>query len=391
MTVLNGMAWSHQRGLGCLEAVSAGYARRHPGVRINWDRVSPAEFEGAHRANEYDLIAMEHPYIGQAHADAALVPLETVLPAHVLAQQRESSVGPSFASYTWAGSQWAVAVDATAQVSAYRADLLGWHIPPVTWDEVTACLKALPPGHKAVLPADPIHLLCSLLTLCAQLGGSGWLDGTGLDPNVAVPAAERLLHLLKLVEPWSLDVGAVEALEAMSTGAVAYAPMVFGDVSYARELRYADIPSPNGALAGSLFDGIGLAISATSEKTLAAARFLAHAVSAECQRGEYVRAGGQPGNRAAWTDPDVDAAAGGFFSATLRTLDRAFARPRDVAYPVVHRRVAEEIHRMVRRGVTAREIVSRCNEVWTATYAEHGSVRPESGSPLVTPGRPAGP
>ncbi|MGP4017641.1 hypothetical protein [Saccharopolyspora sp. 5N708] len=122
--------------------------------------------------------------------------------------------------------------------------------------------------------------------------------------------------------------------------------------------------------ARSLFGGAGLAISATSEQTHAAAEFLAHVGSAECQRGEYVRAGGQPGNRAAWTDPDVDAAAGGFFSATQRTVERAFMRPRDAGYPVAHRRVAEAVHPMVRRGATAREIVRRCNEICAATYAE---------------------
>jgi multiple sugar transport system substrate-binding protein len=45
----------------------------------------------------------------------------------------------------------------------------------------------------------------------------------------------------------------------------------------------------------------------------------------EVQRTVYV-GGGQPGHRSAWTDEAVNAAAGGFFSNTLGTLDAALLR-----------------------------------------------------------------
>ena len=48
----------------------------------------------------------------------------------------------------------------------------------------------------------------------------------------------------------------------------------------------------------------------------------------EVQRTIYVQGGGQPGHRSAWTDEAVNAAAGGFFRATLGTLDAALPRPR---------------------------------------------------------------
>jgi multiple sugar transport system substrate-binding protein len=46
------------------------------------------------------------------------------------------------------------------------------------------------------------------------------------------------------------------------------------------------------------------------------------------QRGEYFRLGGQPAHRDAWTDPECDALAGGFFSQTLPSMDNAYLRPR---------------------------------------------------------------
>ncbi|PSK96272.1 carbohydrate ABC transporter substrate-binding protein (CUT1 family) [Murinocardiopsis flavida] len=387
MTVLKGMAWSHQRGVGCLRAVSDAYARRTPGVRITWDARSLRDFEDvpiAALAAEYDLIAMDHPYVGQAHAAAALVPLDTVLPAAVLAEQRRDAVGPGYDGYTWAGGQWAAAMDVAAQVSAYRPDLLagiGVDAPPRSWDGVLDLLASLPPGLRAVLPANPTHLLASLLTLCAQQAGgaAGWLGPRGLDPEVAVPAAERLLALLDLVDPVSLRTDPIGALESMSAGtAVCYAPIVFGYVNYARPdhpgaaVRFADIPSPDGAPAGSLLGGVGLAVSAASTGVAAAAEFVAHVAGADCQRGEYVRAGGQPGSRTAWTDPEADAACGGFFGATLATVDRAYVRPRDPVYPVVHRRGGAAVHELVRQRAEPAAVVRRFNEVCAALYADAG-------------------
>ncbi|MFC6885232.1 extracellular solute-binding protein [Actinomadura yumaensis] len=396
MTELRGMAWEHARGIGCLRAVSAAYTERFPGVTITWDSRSLAEFEDvpvAELAARYDLVAMDHPYVGQAHATSALIPLDRLLPASVLAAQGASSAGPSHASYTWAGGQWALAMDAAAQVSAYRPDLLdelGWNAPPRSWDAVAALMEEMAAGgRRALFPANPTHLMCSLLTLCAQEAGpDGWLGPDGLDRDVAVPALERLLRLLDLADPSSLDADPIGVLERMGApggdagggagAAVAYAPIVFGYVNYARAepgrraVRFAGIPSPDGEPAGSLLGGVGLAVSARSRAPEEAARFAAHVVGAEVQRGEYVRAGGQPGNRAAWTDPDVDAVNGGFFSATLPTVDRAYVRPRDPAYPLVHRRAGEELHRLVRNGAGAAELAARASEVCAATYAERG-------------------
>jgi multiple sugar transport system substrate-binding protein len=57
-----------------------------------------------------------------------------VLPKRFLEQQKLQTAGPSFRSYTYGGHQWALAVDAAAQVSAYRPDLL--RHPPTTWPDV---------------------------------------------------------------------------------------------------------------------------------------------------------------------------------------------------------------------------------------------------------------
>jgi multiple sugar transport system substrate-binding protein len=126
---------------------------------------------------------------------------------------------------------------------------------------------------------------------------------------------------------------------------VAYCPLAFGYVTFARAdaggraVRFAAGPEWSGTLGGA-----GIAVSSQSSQVDEAAAFARFACSADVQRGPYVEGGGQPGHRAAWTDPVLDAEANGFFSSTLEALDRAYLRPRfdgfrsfqDAAGDVIH-------------------------------------------------------
>ena len=85
-------------------------------------------------AESFDLLVIDHPFVGLAAGTGCLQPLEAVLPANFLELQHEQSAGPSNRSYEYAGHQWALAVDAAAQFSAYRPDLL--ESPPGDWDSV---------------------------------------------------------------------------------------------------------------------------------------------------------------------------------------------------------------------------------------------------------------
>jgi multiple sugar transport system substrate-binding protein len=49
--------------------------------------------------------------------------------------------------------------------------------------------------------------------------------------------------------------------------------------------------------------------------------------SEEYQRTDYVRHGGQPGSRAAWTDAMANEQTRGFFRDTLATLTQSYLRP----------------------------------------------------------------
>ncbi|WP_203962605.1 extracellular solute-binding protein [Actinocatenispora thailandica] len=372
------MTWNHRRGLAPLLAATERF-----GVPIRWEARSLREFEDvpvADLAAKYDLIAVDHPFMGQAAATGAFLPLDGVLPAEVLDAQRAGSVGPSFASYTWQGRQWALPMDAAAQVSAYRPDLLP--APPTRWDEALELLRG---GAVAgLMPANPTHLWSSFLSLChqrASLAGPvtatgpdsrpSWWPAGGIEPDVAAAALGQLRAVLAVVDPASLSSDPIQVLDTMATGdRIGYAPLAFGYVSYARPaadrqlVRFADAPSATGAPVGTMLGGVGLAVSAHCADPDPALRFAAAVVDPAFQSGGYATAGGQPGHRAAWTDPAVNAASSDFFAATLATLDRSFLRGRDAGYPAFQRAAGEALHAGIRRGDGDREILGSIAERW---------------------------
>src|SRR5262249_53884783 len=114
-------------------------------------------------------------------------------------------------------------------------------------------------------------------------------------------------------------------------------------------LRFGGLVEFNGTTLRSSLGGAGLAISRTTKHLDIALDYARMIASPECQAGLYFSNGGQPGHRAAWQDPGVNAECGNFFLNTLRTLDDAVLRPvynghvqfQALAGDVVHRFLAE--------------------------------------------------
>src|SRR5918992_3386900 len=138
---LRGISWDHPRGHDCMVATAEAYATVQPEVRIVWETRSLqafADFPVQKLAEIYDLLVIDHPFVGFAAADGCLLPLDEQIGAAVLADQAANSVGPSHRSYSYGGDQWALATDAAGHVSAYRPDLverLDIEVPR-SWDQV---------------------------------------------------------------------------------------------------------------------------------------------------------------------------------------------------------------------------------------------------------------
>lgn len=334
MTTLRGMTWSHPRGYDPMVATAAAW-RARTGVEIIWEQRSLQDFETypvEDLARRYDLIVIDHPHVGEVTARTCLAPLDIAGREPERAALAAASVGRSYASYTYGGQQWALPIDAAAQVMASRPDLIE---PPADWDDVIR----LAGSGRIILPMLPPHSLMSFFTLTASLGHPCSTErGRFVDASAGAEALAMLAAVTSRLDPAIFAMDPIRASEilAASDGSPAVMPLGYGYVSYARDgfrphrLAFGDIPVSGHR--GSALGGTGIAVSAFSAHADAALDYAYWIASAEVQGGLYAASGGQPGHAAAWDSDAVNAATHGFYRNTRTTLERSYVRPRHLGY-----------------------------------------------------------
>ena len=382
---LRGISWDHPRGHACMVATAEAYASVQPEVRIVWDTRSLqafADFPVQKLAESYDLLVIDHPFVGFAAADGCLLPLEEHVDAAVLADQVANSVGPSHRSYIYGGHQWALATDAAGHVSAYRPDLLA-EIGglPRTWDDLLAAAAARRNQERARV-ANPLIPIDSLMSFCSICAAAGEPPYAAPDQVVSRSTGRQALDTLKELQtashPASLSRNPPRMLDLMSTtDEIAYIPLLFGYSNYARPgfrpalIRFSGVPTVDGgASRGGILGGAGLAVSASTKHPGPAAAYAAYVASPDIQRGIYFAAGGQPGHRAAWCDAAVNAASSDFFQDTLAALDRAYLRPRYLGFMEVQERSGELIHAWLTSGASADDPLDQLDDLYRKSNPE---------------------
>jgi multiple sugar transport system substrate-binding protein len=339
---LKGLTWDHPRGYAPLVGGVPEYKKHHPGVNIDWDRRTLREFGEApieEYIDRYDLLIVDHPFVGFAAAHPVLVDLARFLTAEERLQFERDSVGPSWKSYWYAGGLWALPIDAATQVASYRADLLDRYAlaPPATFDAVLRLgSRARSMGKFIIVPACPTDAISLFFTLSANLGHPIAEEAeVFVEASVAREVLNRLHALISTAHPESVNWNPIQVYDFMtSTSDAVYCPYGFGYSNYSRitnpvRLRFTNAPAAgNLGCAGTMLGGTGIAVSAKSSHREEAIWYAKWLVSEEHQRGAYFNQGGQPASLAAWTDPTVDRDAGEFFSGTLPTLQSAYVRPR---------------------------------------------------------------
>jgi multiple sugar transport system substrate-binding protein len=335
---LRGMTWSDPRGYDPVVAAAAAFAALEPGVSIDWDKRSLQGFESTpvdELAATYDLMVIDHPHVGAVVDEGCLLPLGRHAGPHDLARLQGETVGKSFASYTLAGEQWALPIDAATQVQAIRPDLQPR--PETTWEGV---MRAARDG--AVLwPLRPPHVLMSFFTLSGNMG-----EPCAVTPGPLVPRATgrkvlaAMQALADLVDPACRGWDPIATLDALADSrshrlvplAYLYAP--YARLGYrANRIAFHDIPAigESGPI-GSALGGTGIAVSARTAHPELCTRFAIWLASAEVQRGLYSANNGQPGNARAWSDETVNAVVGGAYDQTRMTHEAAWLRPRHSGY-----------------------------------------------------------
>jgi multiple sugar transport system substrate-binding protein len=338
---LKGITWNHPRGYGPLEGDAVDNPKSS--VIVQWDRRTLQEFGEApldQYAETYDLLIVDHPFVGSASRRGILAPLSKLISKAKLSMHAKDSVGPSWESYWYDNALWALPIDAAAQVSCYRHDLLeqlGCSGPPKSLSKVIA-LGARANRNNQYLgqPLCPIDAICTFMTILAGLGAPPAEDGDLFVERVAgVAALEAIRSILALCHPTSIDINPIQLYEKMSASdEIVYCPYAFGYSNYcrkhrARPLTFCEIPALVGKEPkGSVLGGTGIAVSAHSAHKRQAVDYALRLCSPEHQSASYFLLGGQPASRAAWLNSEVNAASRNFFTGTLATLDLSYVRPR---------------------------------------------------------------
>ncbi|NEY91832.1 carbohydrate ABC transporter substrate-binding protein [Rhodobacteraceae bacterium KMS-5] len=362
-----GLTWDHPRGFTALDR-----AGRQSGL-IAWDRQPLEGFESAPIADlcaAYDLVVLDHPHLGEALAQDCLCPLDEVFDPVALKRFAADSIGPSFRSYEMAGRAWALPLDAASQVMALRPEIAD--APLATWAEVSDFARH--EGGLALSLAGP-HAALSLMSIAASLDdGLDLADGGWLGAALCVEAYEILSDLNAHANPDFGQANPIGLLEAMSSGTgIRICPLVYGYVPYAarpapRTVLFRNAPrSRIGGRHGSILGGTGIGISRRCTPSDALRDHLAWLMSPGVQTGFIPENDGQPSNRAAWADPDVNAPVRGFYSATAATLEAAALRPRHDGYIAFQTAASAFLREALRTGLPPAAVAGRLADMFAAS------------------------
>lgn len=339
--VLKGITWGHSRGITPLLAASQRYNELHPDVEIQWTKRTLQEFADfpiEKLTEQYDLLIIDHPWVGCAAATNCVLPLNEYFSKEYLQDQLENSVGHSYESYNYKNKQWALAIDAATPAASCRKDLLDKNnvALPQTWQHVIDLAKK----GKVAVPAIPIDLLMNFYTFCIAHGKKPFQNKDEMiDELTGVQAIETMKELYSLVDKKMFSCNPIAIAELMSTtDDYWYCPFAYCYSNYSRKgyakniLHYYDVVSFNEKKLQTTIGGTGLSISVFSKHKAIAVDFAQWIVSGEMQQTFYVQHGGQPGHRSAWVNESVNDMTNNFFKNILPVMDNGYVRPRYNGY-----------------------------------------------------------
>lgn len=370
---LKGITWGHSRGITPLLAFSQRYNELHPNIEVQWSKRSLqqfADFPIEKLTEEYDLLIIDHPWVGCAAATECVLPLDQYLPQKYLDDQLKNSVGYSHLSYQYNLHQWALAIDAATPAASYRADLLQKNHAtiPANWQQLLELAK----GGKVAVPAIPIDLLMNFYMFCIACGKEPFTSKKEvIDRQTGLAALHMMQELYSLVDKKMFELNPIGVAELMTqTDDYWYCPFAYCYSNYSREgyakhlLHYADLVTHNGIKLKSTIGGTGLAVSAFSKHKETAVEYAAAIVSSKCQSAFYVEHGGQPGHKAAWTNKAANRLCNHFFEAVLPVMENGYVRPRYNGYLHFQDQAGRPIHQYLLHGGRALNVLSELNQLY---------------------------
>jgi multiple sugar transport system substrate-binding protein len=371
--VLNGITWGHSRGITPLIAYSQRFSELHPDVEITWKKRTLQEFADfpiEKLTEHYDLLIIDHPWVGCAAATECVLPLDHYLSQEYLDDQSQNSVGNSHQSYFYGNHQWALAIDAATPVGSCRADLLLANNTslPQTWDDVIG----LASDGKVAVPAIPIDILMNFYMFCIAQGKEPFAsDKEVIDEETGIQALMTMRELYSKIDKSCFTKNPIAVAELMSASDDKwYCPFAYGYSNYQRNgyakhpLTYTGLVTFNGKRLRSTLGGTGIAVSAYSKNKELAVRFAKEIVSPLCQQTFYVEHGGQPGHRSAWLNESANRLTNNYFSSTLQTLDESYIRPRYNGYLHFQDEAGTPVQQYLQHGGNEKNVLQAINKIY---------------------------
>lgn len=371
--ILKGITWGHTRGITPLLAFSQRFSELNPGIEIQWTKRSLQEFADfplEKLSPQYDLLIIDHPWVGCAAATKGVLALEQYISKEYLKDQLENSVGGSHQSYEYNQHQWALAIDAATPAASYRADLFEKNNVslPQTWDDLISLAK----DGKVAVPAIPIDLLMNFYMFCIAKGETPFSNNEVVIGSEKGKAALHMMQeLYSRVDKKMFELNPIGVAELMTkSDNYWYCPFAYCYSNYSRAgyaekiLKYADMVHFNNVRFRSTIGGTGLAISAFSEHKDIALEFATSIVSSKCQSTFYVENGGQPGHKAAWTSQKNNLLCNDFFEILLPVMENGFIRPRYNGYLYFQDHAGDHIHQYLMHGGKEKDVLNEINYLY---------------------------
>lgn len=374
--ILKGITWGHSRGITPLLAASQRFNELYPDTDIHWQKRSLQEFADypiEKLTEHYDLLVIDHPWVGRAASGKFVLQLDKYLSDEYLADQGANSTGNSHLSYNYNGHQWALAIDAATPVASYRQDLLkkNYTVAPQTWVE----LLQLARSGKVAVPAIPIDLLMNFYMFCIAHGEEPFSNNRRVvSDTVGNRALATMQDFYSLIDKEMFQLNPIGVAELMSaSNQYWYCPFAYCYSNYSRtgfakyRLDYSDLVSFGGKPLRSTIGGTGLAISSLTNYKLKALAFAEMVGSGKFQSTFYVEHGGQPGHRSAWNSESANTLTHNFFRNILAAMDRGYTRPRYDGYLPFQDIAGEYIHEFLFKGGDPQKVLGQMNLLYQNT------------------------
>ena len=375
MIQLKGMTWDHSRGFDPMVATSKKFHEMHDNkVSIKWDKRPLQAFADRpieEMANDYDLIVIDYPHVGEVARKGLLQNLNLPDYESQIKKLKKQSVGKSHDSYFIENKQWALAIDAASQTACYREDLIGSY--PSNWNALIGLAK----NKRVLWPLKPVHAISSFYSIYNNITSTLIPEQKDfIDKDYGIKTLSMMKEVSNELIKDCLTMDPIQTAELMAeTNDFYYCPYIYGFSNYSRKnyrkniLKYINVMNLSGkGPSGTHLGGTGIAVSNVSKNKDLAIEYAFWIASAECQKSLFYESGGQPGNSEAWENEKINLETNDFFKSTRKTLDLAWVRPRHNGYMEFQDKSGDLINEYLQSEIKAENVCEKLCHMYNESF-----------------------